>query len=117
MYDINWARSVVARWWKLCTRTQLLAQHYEQTLAIYYPQMALQLNESLFEDLSILLARTKTDKGAAALWTWYKKFGSNMHVAISSYDKAKTALKYARIRIIARRGFRFYVQQEFFERN
>jgi len=114
VYDITWARSVVSDWWKLCTRTQILKTHYEVLLALYYPNLALRADESLFQDLVILLARSKGEADARGLWAWYKRIAGHMGTPISALDESKMSLGYARMRLIAHRGIKEWFQPDMF---
>jgi hypothetical protein len=114
MYAKDWAQSVVEDWCKLSTRVQLLSQHYETTLAIFYPNIALPTSHTLKQDLIILLARSKGEQDAAALWKWFKRYAKDISRALTSYDQAKTALKYAQIRCIAIKGLKCYAQLRLF---
>lgn len=113
MYDKAWSRSVVANWWKLCTRTQLLTLHYETTISIYYPNLSLPPDGNLYEDLVVLLARSKADPAAKRLWTRFKRFADD-GLALKDHPNNKTALFYAQIRVTAMRGFTYYKQKELF---
>ncbi len=110
MYDKSWARSVVSNWWKLCTRTQLLSLHYEQIISIYYPSKQNPSSRILFDDLVVLLARSKADKAAGRLWVWFKRYADD-GIALKDHDEARVALKYAQIYIISSRGLKEHVQQ------
>jgi hypothetical protein len=74
-------------------------------LALHGGRLALRPDEILFDDLVILLIRSKANKAAAAYWKWYKHFAGNMRTAIKDKDPYHTLMHYLGIRAIVKKDW------------